>query len=264
MSITEHADFAVNVLLPAASAILRDKYEEHCRGTDIDIQTKDDNSHASAADREAEKAIRDLIMKQYPDHGIWGEEYGTHQLDARYLWILDPLDGTREFLNKVPNHFGLLIGLFENGKPAYGLIHDPLSDETWTSQDQLNIPPVSSKSIKEAAIACTCLAHMFDGDPALEGILHKAKEEKPLLNCIGFARVARGEIDAVMEAHLGLHDIAAILPVLFAADCRVIDFDGNDYRDYTYDLGGYGKTKYSMIASRDHGLVDQILKDIQA
>lgn len=256
--------FAREILLPAGAEILKTTYEVYCHGQDIDIQTKSDNSPASAADREAENAIRYLIQNIYPHHGIWGEEYGTHQLDADWVWILDPLDGTKEFLAKNPNHFGLLIGLFYQGKPVYGLIHDPLSDETW---DTTIAAPnqVKGKTIAQASISCTNRSMFKDPDlkDALNSILDDAGKEHKLMNCIGFARVATGEIDAALEADLNLHDIAAILPVLWAAGAKAVDFTGKNYQDYDFDFSGYGDRNYNIIASHDDVLIDQMLERLQ-
>lgn len=257
--------FAREILLPAGAEILQNTYAAYNDGADIDIQTKDDNSPASAADREAENAIRYLIQNIYPDHGIWGEEYGTYQLDSDWVWILDPLDGTKEFLAKNPHHFGLLIGLFYLGKPVYGLIHDPVSGESWDNtiaRQQKNGP----KPLEKASIACTNRS-MFKNKTAkdaLNVILDEAGTEFKLMNCIGFAKVAAGEIDCVIEADLNLHDIAATLPVLFASGAHIVDFDGNDYRDYTYDFARYGQRDYDIIASHDKALIDRILESIKA
>lgn len=259
------AAFARETLQPAASDILKTTYASYCDGADIGIQTKSDNSPASAADREAENAIRTLIQAHYPAHGIWGEEYGTHQLDSDWVWILDPLDGTKEFLAKNPHHFGLLIGLFFKGRPVYGLIHDPISGETWDTAIA-KIQTHGEKPLKDASITCTNRS-MFKNKAAkdsLDSVLDAAATEHKLMNCIGFAKVAAGDIDIVIEADLNLHDIAATLPVLFASGARIVDFDGNDYRDYTYDFARYGQRDYDIIAGHDKALIDEILERIKA
>ncbi|MEM6781008.1 MAG: inositol monophosphatase family protein [Pseudomonadota bacterium] len=258
------AQFAREILLPAGAEVLTAIYTDYCDGKDIGIQTKGDNSPASAADREAENAIRYLIQNIYPDHGIWGEEYGTFQLDADWVWILDPLDGTKEFLAKNPHHFGLLIGLFYQGKPAYGLIHDPISDETWGTRIETSTPN-AQKSIADATIACTnrSMFEKKDAQSALNAVLDDAQAEHNLMNCIGFAKVADGSIDAVIEADLNLHDIAAILPVLFQSGATVTDFVGKNYKDYSFSFDDYGQRGYDILASHDTKLIEEILGEIQ-
>jgi len=94
-------------------------------------EAKDDGSGfdpVTLADKAAEKAIRDQITQRYPDHGILGEEYGEENAGAEYCWIIDPIDGTRSYISGLPL-WGTLIGLYKNGEPIAGIMHQPFTDE---------------------------------------------------------------------------------------------------------------------------------------
>src|SRR5215203_6295661 len=94
----------------------------------------DDKSHGGAfdpvteADRAGEAVMRQLIKRTFPTHGIVGEEFGAEQANAEYIWVLDPIDGTRAFMAGLPL-WGTLIGLMRNRAPAYGLMHQPFTGE---------------------------------------------------------------------------------------------------------------------------------------
>ena len=85
----------------------------------------------TAADRAAEKRMRAIIRKQFPDHGILGEEYGSEHTDAEYVWVLDPIDGTKSFISGMPA-WGTLIGLMRFGEPVFGLMNQPFTRERFS------------------------------------------------------------------------------------------------------------------------------------
>src|SRR5258708_39079797 len=89
----------------------------------------------TAADRAAEQTIRTLIRKQFPDHGILGEEYGSERTDAEYVWVLDPIDGTKSFICGMPV-WGTLIGLMRFGEPVFGTMHQPFLGESFTGDGE--------------------------------------------------------------------------------------------------------------------------------
>src|SRR5207302_6027854 len=91
---------------------------------------KPDLSPVTIADRNAEAAMRRLITARFPDHGIIGEEYGEEREDAEFVWVLDPIDGTKSFISGVPL-FGTLIALARHGRPILGIIDQPISRERW-------------------------------------------------------------------------------------------------------------------------------------
>ena len=82
----------------------------------------------TAADRAAETAMRALIKQHFPEHGIVGEEYGSERSDAEYVWVLDPIDGTKSFISGMPA-WGTLIALTRFGEPVFGMMHQPFTGE---------------------------------------------------------------------------------------------------------------------------------------
>ena len=90
--------------------------ENKSRGASFDPVT--------AADRAAETAMRTLIRRHFPDHGVIGEEFGEERTDAEFVWVLDPIDGTKSFISGMPA-WGTLIALTRNGNPVYGMMHQP-------------------------------------------------------------------------------------------------------------------------------------------
>lgn len=263
MSLDEFQDFAVHVVAPLCCESLARQYDAYCGGQDIAIERKADSSPASDADRETEKALRALVNERYPDHGIWGEEFGGENLNREYVWVFDPLDGTKEFIARNPGSFGSLIGFMQNGKAEFGVIADPIDNRLWCGDAR----PVSSDvSIQEAVMACTSVDDMFgrtsyfDAVRSLQGQCKMFVERR---NCIGFADIVDGNIDLVIENDLCLHDIAALIPVLAASGASVLDFEGNDYTQMTFDMGQAVQQKFGLIAACNEVLARDVLAIIQ-
>ena len=253
--IRDYADFGINILVPAARAVLLEKFEAYKSGKDIDITGKKDGSPASRADREAESVMRDLIAEKYPSHGIIGEEHGSTRADAEYVWVLDPLDGTREFLDQQPG-WCILIALIRNGKPVLGIIDDPLGKNTTSSLSTTPLTVKEPSLSPHSKIACTYPGTMFKSTPweTTAPQLLAAGKMKPRLNGIGFAAVAKGSIDLAVEASLKLHDIAALLPILWAAQAQTLRYDGSDYREHVFDLAQAG-ADYELLTGPGNGSI---------
>jgi len=93
---------------------------------DLEVEFKKDESPVTVADRKAEEIMRKIIENKFPDHGVIGEEYGSVRNDAEYVWVLDPIDGTKAFAKTCPL-FGTLICLTKNGQPILGLLNENLT-----------------------------------------------------------------------------------------------------------------------------------------
>jgi histidinol phosphatase-like enzyme (inositol monophosphatase family) len=133
----------------------------------LGIIDKADESPVTIADREAETRMREIIAKAFPDHGVVGEEHGPDGADAEYVWVLDPVDGTKAFLSGVPV-FGTLIALTQGGKPVLGIIDQPVTGERWTGAagrpTLLNGEPIRTAprgGLGDAVLWSTS-PHMFD------------------------------------------------------------------------------------------------------
>ncbi len=112
-------------LADAAGAAIRPHFR-----TRLAIDDKPDLTPVTAADRAAEQAMREMIESRFPDHGIVGEEFGRVREDAEFVWVLDPIDGTKSFISGVPL-FGTLIALTRASRPILGIIDQPISRERW-------------------------------------------------------------------------------------------------------------------------------------
>jgi histidinol phosphatase-like enzyme (inositol monophosphatase family) len=201
------------------------------------VETKEDFSPVTIADREAEAAIRRLLEQHRPDDGVIGEEYGDDRPDAERVWVLDPIDGTRAFVAGRPL-FGTLIGLMEQGKPVLGVIDQCIIGDRWIAgPDQ----PTLLNGQRARARACADLAAARLGTtspqafpsqdfprfealrPALADVLYGG-------DCHNYGLVAAGHLDAVVESGLKLHDWAALVPVIEGAGGSITDWAGQPLR----------------------------------
>ncbi|MGE4063719.1 MAG: inositol monophosphatase family protein [Rhodospirillaceae bacterium] len=207
--------------------------------SNIAIDAKSDATPVTIADRNAEAALREAIAKTFPDHGIVGEEHGIERFDAEWLWILDPIDGTKSFINGVPL-FGTLIGLWRRtgtgAAPYLGCINHPALKERWLGGAHLpttmNGAPARARScpaLAQAALYATS-ANGFSADegPAFNRLKAAVRQTRfGGTDCYHYAMVASGWTDIACEAALKLHDYAAVVPVLEGAGGRITDWNGN-------------------------------------
>lgn len=275
LSLQPYYEFAAYTLVPAACKVLRETYHGYLAGADIDIRTKEDETPASFADRAAESVMRDLIKNHYPDHGIIGEEHGAENINADWVWVIDPLDGTKEFLAKKEGCFGNLVALVYQGVPVLGAANDPLKNvievSTFLSgdlatEDKVEKSKAGATRIEKAVVACTAPEGMFPEDHqknVMRFVQFEAKTFVKRMNCFSFTKVASGEVDLAVEAMLSLHDVAGLLPVLGAVGCTVIDFDGQDYLDGRFDLSKAVNEKFNIIAARNEILAHVLLNRFQ-
>lgn len=193
-------------------------------------------SPVTVADREAEAAMRLRIQSAYPSHGIFGEEFGNVNLSAEYVWVLDPIDGTKSFITGKPL-FGTLIALLHQGRPVLGIIDQCVLKERWVGANgttKLNGKPVASKGVgrlKDAMLYATT-PHMF-GKGEEEERFGRLRDlvKRPLYgcDCYAYALVASGfGADLVVEADLGIYDYCALVPVVTCAGGCMTDWEGRE------------------------------------
>jgi len=215
-------------LADAARPIIRRYFR-----TPFAIDDKDDSSPVTIADREAEAAMRTLIQEAFPQHGILGEEHGRHNVDADWVWVLDPIDGTKAFITGKPC-FGTLVALAHRGRPVLGLIDQAITDERWRGGDglptTLNGAPVRVRACPELAkaYAYTTGPEYFDAAtrPAWDRIAAKVKLPRYGADCYAYALLATGCVDLVVEAGLKPYDYAALVPVIENAGGIATDWRG--------------------------------------
>jgi len=181
----------------------------------------------TAADRAAEEAMRSLIRKAFPEHGILGEEYGSERSDSEYVWVLDPIDGTKSFISGMVA-WGTLIGLMRFGEPVYGMMHQPFTRERFSGDSgaALYRGPTGNRNLNVRA--CTGLddALLFTTSPLLMQEPDRARfrkvEDKVKLSryggdCYAYCMLAAGQIDLIIETELKPHDIVPLIPIILGA-----------------------------------------------
>jgi myo-inositol-1(or 4)-monophosphatase len=184
------------------------------------------------ADRGAERAMRALIEAEFPEHGIYGEEYGDRAARGRWAWSLDPVDGTRSFICRLPS-WTTLIALLDEGRPVLGLIDAPALDERyvgWGGSAWLGAEPLRASGCKRLAEArvSTTDPYLFEDRGAWERIRAGARTTRYGHDGYGYARVAGGSLDLVVECGLMPHDYNALIPVVRGAGGWIGDWSGGE------------------------------------
>jgi inositol-phosphate phosphatase/L-galactose 1-phosphate phosphatase/histidinol-phosphatase len=215
-------------LADAAGEAIRPHFRQPIAVTD-----KPDLSPVTVADRAAEAAMRQLIAARFPEHGIIGEEYGPERADAEFVWVLDPIDGTKSFISGVPL-FGTLIALAHQGRPILGIIDQPISRERWigaagypTTFNGTAIRCRPCAAVAAATVFSTS-PDMFKGaDAAAHGRVAKAaKLVRFGADCYAYGLLAHGFIDLVIEASLKPYDFSAMVPIVEGAGGIATDWQG--------------------------------------
>ena len=223
----------------------------------FDVESKDDETPVTVADRGVEAALRQIIERVRPDDGILGEEYGTKDSKNGLTWVLDPIDGTKSFIIGRPT-FGTLIALCRDGVPVLGVIDQPIAKERWIgdgTQTTFNGAPVRTRacpSLRHAVAAVTSPRQVPDLWPKLY------KECKAMVwggDCYSFGLMANGWVDICIENMLAPYDFAALIPVITGAGGHVSDWNG---KPITLTSDG------SLIATGDPALKDDVLKLVKA
>lgn len=202
---------------------------------ELAVETKADQTPVTIADRGAEELMRKMIRARYPDHGILGEELGSEKTDAEFVWVLDPIDGTRAFAAATPL-FGTLIALMHRGQPVLGAIHQPVLRQLLIGDGHaaaLNGRPVkvrAPRSIEEATLLCSDAfspARHQNGE-AFAALSRRVKQFRTWGDCYGYLLVATGWADVMCDPIMNPWDIAALIPVIRGAGGVITDWQGGD------------------------------------
>lgn len=254
---TQFEDFAVELSRLAAKAALPFFRAEFAQDNKAGPGAFDP---VTEADRAAERAIRARINAVYPDHGIIGEEYGEENTTAEYVWILDPIDGTRAFISGLPM-WTTLISLRHQGVPVIGAIGQPYIGEIFLggpSGARLlhagNERPLKTRSCAalSEALTATTDPDIFKGADrdAWERVKLAVRLARYGCDAYAYAMLADGRLDVVVESELKVWDWSALMPVVQAAGGYFVGWDGQAPRA---DDG-------RVLALGDAGLADEALK----
>jgi histidinol phosphatase-like enzyme (inositol monophosphatase family) len=199
----------------------------------LEADDKDDGSPVTRADREAEAAMRALLAKAVPDHGVVGEELGRVRGDAEHVWVLDPIDGTKAFLAGKPT-FTTLIALLHRGRPVLGVIDQPVTGERWIGGEG-HPTMLGGRPARVRACGPLAAARLSSTGPQYFSAEARAAFERVAARVAftswggdgyQYALVASGCLDVVIESGLKVHDWAAIVPVVVGAGGVVTDWEG--------------------------------------
>ncbi|HYP16561.1 MAG TPA: histidinol-phosphatase [Opitutus sp.] len=205
----------------------------HFGDLSLAIETKADASPVTIADRGAEELLRSLIAQRFPTHGVIGEELGNDRPDAEFVWVLDPIDGTKSFITGVPL-FGTLIALLHQGQPVLGAIHQPIlrqlviGDGATTT---LNERPVRCRRVVEVAQATLLTSDplnpaKYQDGARYDALVRRAKLVRTWGDAYGYLLVACGWADICLDPIMNPWDIAALVPVIRGAGGTMSDWRG--------------------------------------
>lgn len=188
------------------------------------------------ADRAGENVMRHLIKRNFPEHGVLGEEFGTENGEAEYVWVLDPIDGTRAFISGIPV-WGTLIGLTRESVPVYGMMHQPFTGERYSGdgrQARYEGPGgprvLRTRQSGELATATvmTTSPKLFQGaeQEAYQRVESAVRLARYGCDCYAYCMLASGHVDLVIESGLKPYDIVALIPIVEGAGGIVTSWDG--------------------------------------
>lgn len=273
-----------HTLADTAGAAIRPYFGDHG-----DVDAKGDSSPVTRADREAESAIRALIEQHYPNHGIYGEEHGAKLAQAKYCWVIDPIDGTRAFITG-KKEWGTLIALCEDGVPILGVLDQPITGERWigatgqasTYSVMERSPATKHSTCSEKTLKMDCFASARNDAPiqtrpcpslsaasisttsrnyftppqaaAFVKLAGQCGEVIEDGDCYAYGLLARGLRDVVVDAGLKPYDILALVPIIEGAGGKITNWDGAAVR-----LSHYA----NVVASGDKSLHSKAITLLQ-
>ena len=253
-NIDEFSDFSIH-LADESEKIIKKYFR-----TSLDVDSKEDQSPVTIADKEVELKIREIIKTHYPEHGILGEEFNQTNIESEYIWVIDPIDGTRSFIAGHKD-FGTLIALVYNNKPIVGIINCPMHNERWVGiinkETTMNnkVVKTSKTTVINESYFCTSGLYLEDDHfkKSCDKIINKSKYYRLGGDCYMYGMIASGLIEIVLEDTLKTHDYMALIPVIEGAGGVVTDKYGSPV---TINSDG------SIVASANKSLHNQIINII--
>jgi histidinol phosphatase-like enzyme (inositol monophosphatase family) len=217
-------------LTKASSDIIRKYFR-----TEVNIETKEDKSPVTIADKKAEEVMRELISKNYPEHGIFGEEFGESNNGSEYTWILDPIDGTKSFICGAYS-FGTLIGLLKNGEPILGVYNHPILNDfligdNFETRINGEITFVRDcNDLSKAVLLTTDHLNIekYQNIEKFNSLSRKVKLYRNWGDCYGYYLLTTGYADIMIDPIMSPWDLLPIIPIIKGAGGVITDYQGND------------------------------------
>ena len=218
-------------LAAASGEVIRTWYA----AADLDVELKGDRSPVTRADREGEAVMRELIARHYPQHGVVGEEYGTENGDAEFVWVLDPIDGTISFASGCPL-FGTLIGLLHHGEPVLGAIHQPVlgqlcvGDNAVTTLNGRAVRLRPCERLDDAILLATDLRNIerHQSLERFEALRQRTRLFRTWGDCYGYLLLAGGGADVMLDPIMNPWDLLPLIPVIRGAGGVITTWTGGD------------------------------------
>jgi histidinol-phosphatase len=244
-------------LADAADRIAMDRFEAR----DLEVSTKPDRSHVTDADLAVERAIRGILETERPDDGVFGEEYGAQGPTDRQ-WIIDPIDGTANFLRGVSN-WATLISLAVDGVPVVGVVSAPAMHARWwgaighgawgvrfgeTTPRRLSVSGVSD--LADASFSFQSIAQWASVGriPQLLALCGSLWRDRAIGDMWPYMLLAEGSIDAVAEFGVQEYDLGAHVPIVLEAGGRFTDIDGIETISTRSSLATNGRLHDAFLA----------------
>lgn len=201
---------------------------------DFDVEIKADQTPVTVADREAETAIREVLSRAFPDHGIYGEEFGKDQPDAEYLWLVDPIDGTKSFV-KGTGMFSTQIALMHEGQIILGVSNAPAMDElawaargegAWLNGERIAVSDTNTIADTHLSVGNLVTLARSPGWAKLGELVTRVNRLRGYGDFYHYHRLAAGQLDAVLESDVNILDIAALSVIVEEAGGVFTNLDG--------------------------------------
>lgn len=201
----------------------------------LSIDQKSDESPVTIADRETENHLRQKLLERFPDHGIFGEEFGREAGHSEFEWIIDPIDGTRSFISGNPL-YGMLLGLLKEEKPAFGIVRMPELNEVYSGDGKsawkdTTAPLVTSQTtdLSDAALYINEGEKIAQAHPNLfQRLCNTGQLRRFAYDCYPHMLLASGHIEAVIDFDLQPYDFLPLVCVIRGAGGIMTDWDGNE------------------------------------
>lgn len=250
---TEKLKAFIHLLAETSGRLIVDAFGQ----SSLKIELKADSTPVTQTDRAAEDCLRGLIHRHYPEHGVIGEEFGSDRPDAEYVWVLDPIDGTKSFIAGVPL-FATLIGLLHKNRPILGAIHQPilkqlcLGDNSRTTLNGQIVHVRPAPPIHNAALLTTdtTAVPIHQDRAGWERLVRSTGLLRTWGDAYGYLLVARGYADIMVDPIMNPWDLLPLIPVINGAGGSITDWQGDPHT--------LGTSKTSCIAAHPE-LHDQIL-----
>ena len=246
-SLAELAEFAVDLAWQAGRRTLA--YFQ----AGVAAEEKDDGTPVTLADREAERVLRQGVRARFPGDSLVGEEYGDELTGGSRTWVFDPIDGTKGFVHGVPL-YSVLVAMVEDGRPKIGVIHMPALGETvyafegggcWWNGRRARVSRVSK--VAESLV----LSSDFPGHEQpknVDPLYEKARLRRTWGDAYGYAMVATGRAEVMVDPVVAPWDVAALPPILAEAGGRFSTFDGRPDYDAGSAVGSNGLVHDEVLA----------------